>query len=196
MTRVDENVIRSLRTTGNFSVDKLLDSKKMNSRISEHVDKNEEKIQLAKKQINSAVVGTLERENSYSNEVQLSTHHQGISDAGSVMSQFMENKEIVTKGLNSFLEEDSTLLEQRSNITIQTGVDDSSLEKAYDGYKKVLEEDPEITPKGYLGYLKEDPTLTEKRTLAELECIQAGIDDSSLEELYDGYKKVMAKINK
>lgn len=55
--------------------------------------------------------------------------------------------------------------------------------------------DKRIIPKGYLGYLKDDPTLTEKRTFAELEDTQSGIDDSSLEEAYRAYQKVMAKNN-
>lgn len=106
---------------------------------------------------------------------------------------------IISKVHLEYLKDDPTLTEKRTLAELectQAGIYDSSLEEAYASHKKVLEENLEITPKGYLGYLKDDPTLKKKRTFAELEDTQVGIDDSSLEQAYDGYKKVMKKINK
>lgn len=93
-----------------------------------------------------------------------------------------------------FLKDDPTLTEKMTIDQlegIKSGVDDSSLEEAYEGYKRVLAKNPEITPKGIMDFLKDDPMLTEKMTIDQLEGIKSDVDDSSLEEAYQAYKEVI-----
>ena len=48
------------------------------------------------------------------------------------------------------------------------GCEDSSFEKAFETYKKFIEEHPEVKQKGLSDYLKEDPTLLTKISYEEL----------------------------
>ena len=60
MEKVSKDIISSIRTTGDFTIDKVLDSEKMNSKMKEHIKENEEKIQLGKRNTDKIIVGEKE----------------------------------------------------------------------------------------------------------------------------------------
>lgn len=94
----------------------------------------------------------------------------------------MKNTTINEKGLDGYLKDDKSLLEERTfeeMTSTKTGFDDSGIDEAYEEFCAVQKRTG-VKPKGLEGYLNDDKSLLEKRTFDEINTTKNDFDNNRI----------------